>query len=403
MELKTERIGKYMRVSASGRLDASWAEYFADVFLNYIRNGDHHLVIDAAAMDFLSSAGIRSLLRISKELKNVQGSFMIVNANQFVTKTLQATGFGIWLSGSLPADMQPSPFSEEKALTTELYELAPKGALHLSVINAWEPWGAVDHTRVKTIGFPSDVFALGIGSSSAGSEDATGRYGEFMAVCGNLAYQAPDEKGRPDYLLGVKEFIPEMRVIEALLCRGEMSHLFRFAPEEDKPEIPVSELAAQALTVTDSPVAAFVIIAESGGIVGAKLIRSPGKIANEPVSNSMEMRDWLSFCGEKVFAGEQTITFGIVAKSPGAGLRLRQLPSAKGLYAHMHATVFPYQPLPNGNIGLKQQVDQFFSGPPPIALMHLVDDHRPVQGLGESSFIRGACWCAPLKNGEGQS
>ena len=66
MELKTERIGKYMLVSASGRLDASWAEYFADVFLNYIRNGDHHLVIDAAAMEFLSSAGIRSLLRINK-------------------------------------------------------------------------------------------------------------------------------------------------------------------------------------------------------------------------------------------------------------------------------------------------------------------------------------------------
>jgi hypothetical protein len=356
-------------------------------------------------MDFLSSAGIRSLLRINKELNSVKGSFMIVNANQFVSKTLQSTGFGMWLSGSLPADMQPAsqPFPGGKAFATELYKLAPAGSLHLSVFNAWLPWNAVDDTQTKTIGFSSEMFSLGIGSSSTGSEEP-GQYGEFMAVCGNLAYQAPDEKGRPDYLLGVKEFIPEMRVIEALMCKGEMSHLFRFAPEDARPETPVSELAGQALAVTGSNAAAFVIIAEAGGIVGAKLIRSPGKIGNEPVPNSMEMRNWLSFCGERVFSGEQTIVFGITAKSRGTevGSLLRQLPSNKELYAHMHAIVFPYQPLPNGNIDLSQQVEKFFSGPPPVALMHLIDDDRPVQGLGESSFIRGACWCAPLKNLEGQ-
>ncbi len=406
MELKTERIGKYMLVSASGRLDASWAEYFADVFLNYIRNGDHHLVIDAAAMEFLSSAGIRSLLRINKELNSVKGSFMIVNATQFVSKTLQSTGFGMWLSGSLPADMQPAsqPLSEGKTFATELYELAPAGSLHLSVIDAWQPWNAVDHTKTKTIGFPSDLFALGVGSSSTGREEITGQYGEFMAVCGNLAYQAPDEKGRPDYLLGVKEFIPEMLVIEALMCKGEMSHLFRFAPEDERPETPVSKLAAQALAVTGSNAVAFVIIAEAGGIVGAKLIQSPGKIGNEPIPDSIEMRNWLSFCGERVFSGEQTIVFGIAARGLGSDHRLllRQLPSNKELYAHAHAIVFPYQPLPNGKIDLRQQVEKFFSGPPPIALMHLIDDNRPVQGLGESSLIRGACWCAPLKNLEGQ-
>ncbi|MGV8139926.1 MAG: STAS domain-containing protein [Mangrovibacterium sp.] len=405
MELKTERIGKYMVITASGRLDASWADYFADAFLNYIRNGDHHLVVDAAAMDFLSSAGIRSLIRVNKELNLVKGSFTIVNASPFVLKTLEATGFGIWLSASLPDDMQSADQVDiaGKNFVTDLFQLNPKGNLKLSLVNAWKSWNAVAGSETGIISFPQNIFALGIGSSAVRSEEATGQFGEFIAVCGNLAYQSPEEKIRPDYLLSVSEFIPEMRVIQALSCEGEMAYLFRFSPQGDQLKITISELVEHALAVSGSRAAAFVIMAETGGLVGANLIRSPGKIESKPISNSMEVRDWLSFCGERVFAGEQTLVFGIVAKESESVdcTLLKQLPSNPALAARIHAVVFPYQPLPNGLIDLKAQVDKFFSGPPPVALLRLVDDNRPVQGLGESTFIRGACWCAPVQNSEG--
>ncbi|MEN6456766.1 MAG: STAS domain-containing protein [Prolixibacteraceae bacterium] len=405
MELKTERIGKYMVITASGRLDASWADYFADAFLNYIRNGDHHLVVDAAAMDFLSSAGIRSLIRVNKELNLVKGSFTIVNASPFVLKTLEATGFGIWLSASLPDDMQSADQVDiaGKNFVTDLFQLNPQGNLKLSLVNAWKSWNAVAGSETGIISFPQNIFALGIGSSAVRLEEATGQFGEFIAVCGNLAYQSPEEKIRPDYLLSVSEFIPEMRVIQALSCEGEMAYLFRFSPQGDQLKITISELVEHALAVSGSRAAAFVIMAETGGLVGANLIRSPGKIESKPISNSMEVRDWLSFCGERVFAGEQTLVFGIVAKESESVdcTLLKQLPSNPALAARIHAVVFPYQPLPNGLIDLKTQVDKFFSGPPPVALLRLVDDNRPVQGLGESTFIRGACWCAPVQNSEG--
>jgi anti-anti-sigma factor len=405
MELKTERIGKYMVITASGRLDASWADYFADAFLNYIRNGDHHLVVDAATMDFLSSAGIRSLIRVNKELNLVKGSFAIVNASPFVLKTLEATGFGIWLSASLPDDMQSADQVDiaGKNFVTDLFQLNPPGNLKLSIVNAWKSWDAVEASETGIISFPQNIFALGIGSSAVRLEEATRQFGEFIAVCGNLAYQSPEEKIRPDYLLSVSEFIPEVRAIQALSCEGEMAYLFRFSPQGDQLKITISELAEHVLAVSGSRAAAFVIMAETGGLVGANLIRSPGKIEGKPISNSMEVRDWLSFCGERVFAGEQTLVFGIVAKesdSVGCTL-LKQLPSNPALAARAHAVVFPYQPLPNGLIDLKTQVDKFFSGPPPVALLRLVDDNRPVQGLGESTFIRGACWCAPVQNSEG--
>lgn len=41
MDLTKEQHGKYMIIKASGRLDASWAEYFSDFFFDLIRNGHH--------------------------------------------------------------------------------------------------------------------------------------------------------------------------------------------------------------------------------------------------------------------------------------------------------------------------------------------------------------------------
>jgi hypothetical protein len=224
----------------------------------------------------------------------------------------------------------------------------------------------------------------------------------MMAVCGNLIYQVPEEQGHPDYLLALNDFIPEMMVLQALICQGEMSAMFRFSPSNDKPDVNVSELAGQVLSLTKAPVAGFVVIAEIAGLVGANLIQSPGKIGDQPVLDLFEIRDWLSFSGEKVFAGEQALLFGVIARASeikNSGL-LKPMPSHPDLAGHMHAAVFPYQPMPNGKIDIKQQTDKFFAGYPPLALMHLIDDDRPVQGLGESSFIRGACWFAPITNTE---
>ncbi len=76
------------------------------------------------------------------------------------------------------------------------------------------------------------------------------------------------------------------------------------------------------------------------------------------------------------------------------------MPSAPDLAAHIHAAVFPYQPLQNGKIELESAIGKFFNGPPPLSVMHLADDDRPVVGLGESALIRGACWFSPLQNPE---
>jgi anti-anti-sigma factor len=401
MQINTEKRGKYLLVNTSGRLDASWAEYVTTTFLDYIRNGEHHLLIDASEMAFLSSAGIRALVNIYKELMIVKGSFLIVNAPEFVDRTIRTTGFGIWLSEKMPPDVAsaPSSPSETSPYEEDFFTLDPGATLELSVVRAWTGWNPVNVQAVRKLRFRNTSFALGIGCPATNTEDILNQSGEFMVVAGNVVYQPPEAKSHPDYLLPEKDYIPELSAIQALVCEGQMSHLFRFRPGEGKVAAGLSTLANRALEAAGSDIAAIVIMAEADGLTGAGIIRSPGRFDSNTEVKFPEMRDWLAFCGEKVWQGELAMIFGIVAKGTKATEipLLKPMPSSPGLSGHLHAVVFPFQPLPNGKIDIHHQTEKLFNGPPPRALLHLIDDNRPTTGLGESTLVRGACWCSPLK------
>ena len=133
-------------------------------------------------------------------------------------------------------------------------------------------------------------------------------------------------------------------------------------------------------------------------MVGTVLIRSPGRISEDREIDFPEIREWLTFCGERSFSHQQALLVGVV--SVKGGPLIPSTPSAPGKAAHIHVAVFPYQPLPNGKIELAEATGRFFNGPSPLAVMHLADDDRPVVGLGESTLIRGACWFGSFQNPE---
>jgi hypothetical protein len=58
--------------------------------------------------------------------------------------------------------------------------------------------------------------------------------------------------------------------------------------------------------------------------------------------------------------------------------------------------VFPYRPLPRGDIPCAETVRALFDSQTVVDLLHLLHDWRPGSGAGQSRFHRGALWCAPL-------
>ncbi|MBN2600819.1 MAG: STAS domain-containing protein [Candidatus Marinimicrobia bacterium] len=403
MKIEYEQRGKYLLIRVMGRLDAAWAEYFTEELFLHIRRGQHHIIIDASGMVFLSSAGIRSLLRVFKEINTVKGSFLIVNATDFVEETLITTRFEMWLGDEFPADMPAfSSGNEIENSGIEHFIFNENATLILNGQAGWQPWQAIDHSQVKRVDFSQDTVALGIGSSAETLNEARDQYGEFLAVAGNVVYQLPDEQGHPDYLITEKQYVPRMQCIQLLSYSGEMGYHNRFAPTDKTLFYPLSAILKNMLDHVKGKAIGFVMLGEIEGLVGSFLSRSPGLLEESQKISFPEIRDWLSFSGERSYRHQQALIVGFTGNTedlPGQK-KLSVLPSCPEFLAHIHGAVFPYQPLQNGKIELKTAVQKFFNGPPPLAVMHLVDDARPVVGLGESALIRGACWFSPLQNPE---
>ncbi len=402
MQISHQKRGKYLLVKSTGRLDAAWAEHFSKSMQEYIRQGEHHILLDANGMEFLSSAGIRSIVQLNKSVKSVNGSFQIIKANDFVKQTLTMTGFGSWLTDILPEDIQglKSTKGDEPGDGFQAFKLDESDGMMLSLPAKWKPWHCFNASDVVKTRFQHNSYALGIGSPVQAADADASMMGEFLAVAGNTVHQPPREDEDPDFLLAEKDYLPELHCMQALHCNGEMSQLLRFAPSGKKLFFGLGEIADKVLIQTNSELAAFVILAEIDGLVGSYMKKSPGLMYQEHIMAFPESREWLSFCGERMYARQQALVFGMAAQPQGDRKPLLMAASGKyeGLFLHAHATVFPYQPMESGKINLKDATWKFFNGSPPLALYHLVEDLRPVTGLGESAFIRGACWCAPIIN-----
>lgn len=400
MQIHHKIRGDYLYVEAEGKLDANWSEHFTDTVMNFVREGHHHLIIDASKMVFLSSAGIRVLLLIFKSIKKVEGRFFIYNATEFVTQTLTTSGFGGWLITALPGDI-PREAIPSMQKNYEHFCLGSDKGQRLSIHKAWRPWKQVKRSGIKTIKCVNTLFSLGIASPGMDNTEGGEQFGEFLAAAGHVVYQHPAEESRPDYLIAEQAFIPTMQCIQALTLEGEMTNLMRFAPTDEISFFTLSQIVGTMMAEKQMTKAGLVLIGEVEGLVGASLIKSPGELTADSIISYPQIKDWLNFCGERAYARQQAVILGVVSKEPvnDEPLLCPMGPDCE-YAAHLHAAVFPHQVLQNGRIDLLATLGQFFNGPSPLAVLHLVNDSRPVIGLGESALVRGACWFAPVSDEE---
>ena len=81
----------FRSVKVIGRLDTVTAPQLEAEFKGNI-NGVEKLVLDFAALEYLSSAGLRVLLAAQKVM-NKQGEMVIRNVNETINEIFEVTGF----------------------------------------------------------------------------------------------------------------------------------------------------------------------------------------------------------------------------------------------------------------------------------------------------------------------
>ena len=91
MTIEKDLNGTELTVTITGRLDTTTAPQL-EAELKQNINGVEKLVLDFAALDYLSSAGLRVLLAAQKVM-NKQGEMIIKNVNDTINEIFEVTGF----------------------------------------------------------------------------------------------------------------------------------------------------------------------------------------------------------------------------------------------------------------------------------------------------------------------
>lgn len=91
MEIRKTKNGSILSLAVEGRLDTTTAPRL-EAELRQSIGGVERLELDLAALEYISSAGLRVLLS-ARKVMNRQGEMVLRNVNETVMEILEVTGF----------------------------------------------------------------------------------------------------------------------------------------------------------------------------------------------------------------------------------------------------------------------------------------------------------------------
>ena len=93
VQIHTNKEGNGTVVQLQGKVDATSAPSVEQALVGVIDQGEKRLVLDCAGLDFISSAGLRSLLLAVKKMKAAGGGISLAALQPNVKEVFDISGF----------------------------------------------------------------------------------------------------------------------------------------------------------------------------------------------------------------------------------------------------------------------------------------------------------------------
>lgn len=93
MEFTQTKQGAFTVLAVSGRMDTITAPQFEAACAKCMEGGDKRLVVDMSALEYISSAGLRSILSAAKKLKAQGGDLAFCALSGIVAEVFAVSGF----------------------------------------------------------------------------------------------------------------------------------------------------------------------------------------------------------------------------------------------------------------------------------------------------------------------
>lgn len=91
--IKEESKGDILILKLNGRLDAVSSPAVERKIFDYLSRDKHKLLLDFSGIDYLSSAGLRMLLSVTKKIRSLSGKLILFSVTTNVVEILKMSGF----------------------------------------------------------------------------------------------------------------------------------------------------------------------------------------------------------------------------------------------------------------------------------------------------------------------
>jgi anti-sigma B factor antagonist len=93
MEVLEKRQDGICILELLGRLDSNTSPEFEKKIFEVIDDGTRSVVVNFASLDYISSAGLRVLLKAAKELKRSDGKIVLCSMKDYIKEVFEIAGF----------------------------------------------------------------------------------------------------------------------------------------------------------------------------------------------------------------------------------------------------------------------------------------------------------------------
>ncbi len=97
MEIIEENHSGINIFKLTGRLDSNTSQGFEKKIFQAIDGGSKNMIIDFKNLDYISSAGLRVILKATKALKREDGKMLLCDMQDYVKEVFEIAGFDSFL------------------------------------------------------------------------------------------------------------------------------------------------------------------------------------------------------------------------------------------------------------------------------------------------------------------
>lgn len=93
MEIRTRSVDDVLAIDIEGKLDTTTSTPALENLIGHLDGNPNKVLINLAPLDFVSSAGLRVILRVAKNVRGYKGQMKVCGAQGVVKEVLEISGF----------------------------------------------------------------------------------------------------------------------------------------------------------------------------------------------------------------------------------------------------------------------------------------------------------------------